>query len=41
MKGFVGTLHGTFITGLPTYMLAFVALVYLDEPFKRDMDFTE
>lgn len=41
LKGYVGTLHGTFITGLLTYMLAFVALIYLEETFKRDMDFTE
>ena len=41
LKGSVGTLNGTFITGLLTYAVGFVALAYLDETFKRDMNFTE
>ncbi len=41
LKGHVGTLHGAFLTGLLTYAIAMIALTYLTETFKRDMDFTE
>ncbi len=41
MKNNVGTLYGALITGLLTYALGMLALVYLEETFKKDMNYTE
>jgi MFS family permease len=40
-KGYVGTISGALITGFITYALAMLALVFLEETFKKDMNYTE
>lgn len=40
-KGYVGTITGALITGFLTYALAMLALVFLEETFKKDMNYTE
>ena len=41
MKGYVGTIYGALIVGILTYVIAIVALVYLEETFKKDLNYTE
>ena len=36
-----GTINSALITGLITYFIGMLALFYLEETFKKDMDFTE
>jgi len=40
-KGFAGTIYGALIVGLITYALAIIALLYLEETFKKDMNYNE
>jgi hypothetical protein len=40
-KGFAGTIYGALIVGLITYTLAIIALLYLEETFKKDMNYDE
>ena len=41
MKAKVGIINGTLIVGLLTYIIAIIALVYLEETFKKDINYTE
>lgn len=41
LKNYTGTLSAALITGLLTYALGMVALVYLEETFKKDMNYIE
>ena len=41
MKSFVGTIYGALIVGILTYVIAILALVYLEETFKKDLNYTE
>jgi MFS family permease len=40
-KGFAGTIYGALIVGLITYTVATIALFYLEETFKKDMNYNE
>jgi len=40
-KGFAGTIYGALIVGLVTYTAAVIALLYLEETFKKDMNYNE
>ena len=41
MKSYAGIIYGALIVGLIAYALAIVALFYLEETFKKDMNYTE
>ena len=41
MKSYVGTIYGALIVGLLTYVMAIIALFYLEETFKKDINYTE
>jgi MFS family permease len=41
MKKYVGTIYGALIVGLFTYAIAIFALIYLEETFKKDINYTE
>jgi len=41
MKSYVGTIYGALIVGILTYVIAILALVYLEETFKKDLNYTE
>ncbi len=41
LKNYAGALHGALIVGVFTYAVALVALVYLEETFKKDLNYTE
>ena len=41
MKSHVGTIYGVLIVGLITYSLSLIALVFLEETFKKDLNFIE
>jgi MFS family permease len=41
MKTRVGIINGALIVGLVTYALAIIALIYLEETFKKDINYTE
>jgi hypothetical protein len=36
-----GTIYGALIVGILTYVIAILALVYLEETFKKDLNYTE
>lgn len=40
-KSYTDTIYSALATGVITYLLGFVALVFLEETFKKDMDYTE
>jgi MFS family permease len=40
-KSYVGTIYGALIVGIVTYALALLALFYLEETFKKDLNYTE
>jgi MFS family permease len=40
-KGFTGTIYGALIVALITYIVAIIALLYLEETFKKDMNYNE
>ena len=41
MKSYAGVIRGALIVGIFTYALALIALVYLEETFKKDLNYTE
>ena len=41
MKSYAGVLHGALIVGIITYALALLALIYLEETFKKDLNYNE
>jgi len=41
MKNYVGIKYGGLLVGLLTYTIAILALVYLEETFKKDINYTE
>lgn len=41
MKNYAGVIQGALIVGILTYALALIALVYLEETFKKDLNYTE
>jgi MFS family permease len=41
MKNWLGTIYGALALGILTYALAMVALVYLEETFKKDINYIE
>jgi len=41
MKNYTGTIYGALIVGVLTYLVAILALVYLEETFKKDINYTE
>lgn len=41
MKSYSGVLHGALTVAIITYALALLALIYLEETFKKDLDYTE
>jgi MFS family permease len=41
LKPNLGTIYSALVVGLLTLILAFVALIFLDETFKKDMDYIE
>jgi MFS family permease len=41
MKSYAGVLRGALIVGIITYVLALLALIYLEETFKKDLNYTE
>ncbi|HXL55024.1 MAG TPA: MFS transporter, partial [Chitinophagaceae bacterium] len=41
MKNYAGTIYGALIVGLFTYVVAIFALVYLEETFKKDVNYIE
>jgi fucose permease len=41
LKNHVGTIRGALIIGVFTYTAALVALVYLEETFRKDLNYTE
>jgi MFS family permease len=41
MKSYAGVLNGALIVGVLTYALSLLALFYLEETFKKDMNYTE
>ena len=40
-KNYVGTIYSALIVGLLTYVVAIFALIYLEETFKKDINYTE
>lgn len=41
LKNYTGTIYGALIVGVLTYLIAMFALVYLEETFKKDINYTE
>jgi len=41
LRNYAGAIHGALIVGVFTYAVALVALVYLEETFKKDLNYTE
>ena len=41
LKGYTGTINSILIVALLTYILAVVALIYLEETFKKDLNYVE
>ena len=41
MKNYLGTINGALVVGLLAYGLAITALIYLEETFKKDINYTE
>jgi hypothetical protein len=41
LKGRAGIIHSALIVGVFAYLLALLALFYLEETFKKDMNYTE
>jgi MFS family permease len=41
MKSYAGTIYGALIVGIITYVLAILALIYLEETFKKDINYNE
>jgi hypothetical protein len=41
LKNYFGTIHSALIVGLITYVLGIVALMYLEETFKKDLNYLE
>jgi MFS family permease len=41
LKNYGGAIHSALIVGAFTYVIALVALVYLEETFKKDLNYTE
>jgi MFS family permease len=41
MKKYCGTIYGALAVGLLAYVLAIVALIYLEETFKKDINYVE
>ena len=41
MKNYVGTIYGALVVGLLAYGLAITALIYLEETFKKDINYVE
>jgi len=41
MKAQVGIIYGALIVGVLTYAIAIIALIYLEETFKKDINYTE
>lgn len=41
MKNYVGTIYSALIVGILTYVIATLALGYLEETFKKDINYTE
>jgi MFS family permease len=41
MKSYAGVLHGALIVGILTYALGLLALIFLEETFKKDLNYTE
>ena len=41
IKNYVGIIYSALIVGILTYVIAIVALVYLEETFKKDINYTE
>lgn len=41
IKGYTGTIYSALIVGALTYLLGILALVYLEETFKKDINYTE
>ena len=40
-KSYTGTIYGALIVGIITYALAILALIYLEETFKKDINYNE
>jgi MFS family permease len=40
-KSYAGTIYGALIVGIITYALAILALIYLEETFKKDINYNE
>jgi MFS family permease len=41
LRNYSGAIHGALIVGVFTYAVALVALIYLEETFKKDLNYTE
>ncbi len=41
LKNYVGIIYSTLIVGVSTYLIAILALFYLEETFKKDINYTE
>ena len=41
MKNYAGVVNSALIVGIFTYAVALIALVYLEETFKKDLNYTE
>jgi hypothetical protein len=41
MKSYVGTINSALIVGLTSYLLAIIALIFLEETFKKDINYVE
>ena len=41
MKKYLGTIYGALAVGIFAYALAIIALIYLEETFKKDIDYVE
>ena len=41
IKNYVGTIYSALIVGILTYAVAILALIYLEETFKKDINYTE
>jgi MFS family permease len=41
IKNYAGAIHGALIVAVLTYAIALLALVYLEETFKKDLNYTE
>lgn len=40
-KNYVGIVYGALVVGLVTFAIAIVALIYLEETFKKDINYVE